>query len=203
MNLSWAEFTAKYLVIIVSAGWVLLSGTELINKKLKQQELKIKLISKDQIGLVDHSLTLKESGSIWGSGNDLCTITGKYTLKNTGVLPVIFESVTFRVFELPPILETEVLDSENGIISKTISKQLDILSPIYSETIDSSERVGANGSLERLYKYALQIKPNYSYAIEANAYGGLSTSDGKLDESIKFGENEFQHIVLKSLCGTQ
>jgi len=145
MKLEWAEFFAKYTVISIAALWALCTGTDYLNKQSAELELKNKRLSRNSIGLVDHTLSLNAQGSLWGTNNDLCTISGKYALKNIGDLPVVFELVKFKVYALPPIQESELNDQ--GVISKTVSLQVNNLTPIHSESIEQLERVGVAGQL--------------------------------------------------------
>jgi hypothetical protein len=198
MKLEWTQFFAKYLVIFISAIWALCTSSDYINKQTNALELQNLRLSKNSIGVAEHLMKPVEFSSLWGSKKDLCTVNGKYTIKNSGELPIVFDSVNFKVYELPPIRENEL--SESGIISKTISLQVEQLTPLHSEPINQLERVGIGAQLERLYKYTIKVKPDYSYAIVANASGGLATTDGKVDKDNVFGEYELQHFVVFNPC---
>jgi hypothetical protein len=198
MKLEWALFFAKYLVIFMSAVWALGTSSDYIDKQTNALELNNLRLSKNSIGVAEHFMTPISNSPRWGVHSDLCTVNGKYMIKNSGELPIVFESVTFGLYELPPIRESELDDS--GVISKTISLQLANATPLYSESINQIERVSIGGQLERLFKYTIRIKEAYSYAIVANASGGLTTTSGKVDEKSQFGEYEMQHIAIFNPC---
>ncbi|HCS27801.1 MAG TPA: hypothetical protein DIW43_10120 [Spongiibacteraceae bacterium] len=198
MKLEWAQFFAKYLVIFISAIWALCTSSDYISKQTNALELHNLRLSKNSIGVAEHFMSPISSGSLWGEHNDLCTVSGKYMIKNSGELPVAFEAVTFNLYEIPPIKESEL--SGSGVISKTISLQIANASPLYSETINQIERIGIGGQLERLFKYTIKIKEAYSYAVVSNASGGLATTNGKVDMKNQFGEYEMQHVVLFNPC---
>jgi len=200
MKIEWAQFFAKYLVIGASALWLLFTGTDYINKQRAALELKNERLSRNSIGIAEHFLSLNDTykDERWGHQSNLCTISGKYTVKNTGELPISFDSVVFSVYALAPTDESEL--DERGIVSKTISLQLDQLEPLKIEPIYILERVGMNGQLERSYSYTIAIRPKYLYAVVANANGGLSTTKGSLDENNMFGTRELEHIVVGKIC---
>jgi hypothetical protein len=200
VKIEWAQFFIKYSVIAISSLWLLFTGTDYINKKRAALELKNERLSKHSIGIAEHFLLLNDTykDELWGGEGNLCTISGKYIIKNTGELPISFDSVVFSIYALPPTDESEL--DEKGIVSKTISLELDRLEPLKTESINILERVGINGQLERLYNYTLLTKPKYLYVVVANASGGLSTTKGSVDESNMFGVRELEHIVVGNIC---
>lgn len=203
MEIEWAKFFAKYAVIAISSLWILFTGTDYIDKQRAALELKNERLSKKSIGIAEHFLSLNYTykDELWGEKYNLCTIGGKYTVKNTGELPISFDSIVFSVYALPPIDENEL--DENGIVSKTISLQLDKLTPLKVEPINILERVGIKGQLERLYSYTISIKPDHLYVVVANASGGLSTTNGLVDKGNMFGARELEHIVVGNICSVE
>lgn len=198
MKLEWAQFTAKYLAVFISAIWALCTSSDYIDKQAKALGLQNLRLSKRSIGVAEHSMAPLKLGYLWGSEGNLCTVSGKYSIENSGELPIVIDTVTFKVYELPPIKEGNFADAK--VFSTTLSSQIARLTPLYTEPINHLERVGIGGRLERVYEYTIKIDSDNAYAVVANASGGLATTDGRVDEIHSFGEYELEHIATFSPC---
>lgn len=198
MKLEWAQFYAKYIVIFFTAVWTLHTGSHYLDKQSKALELNNFRLSKNSIGVAKHFMNPVTLDKLWGSEGDLCTVSGKYSIENSGELPIVFDSVTFKVYELPSIRERDL--TESRVISNILSLQVRNMAPLHSDQINQIERIGIGGRLERIYKYTIKIIPGNTYAVVANASGGLATTTGKVDKKNIFGEYELEHIVVFSPC---
>lgn len=193
------QFYAKYTVIIVSAAWVLISGTDFIDKQTKELRLKNERISKNSIPLASHTMDVKADNPPWILDNTLCTVTGQYKIDNIGELPFLITDVEFSIYESKVIGLEDV--KGNIVTSLTLFNQLKDATPIFKEVLDVNERVGVKGALEKSFSYVIRKKANTNYVIVANAFGGLTDVDGKLDSTYLFGKNELTHTYGPvSLC---
>ncbi len=187
------QFYAKYVVIIVSAAWVLISGTDLIDKQAKELRLKNEQMSRNSIPLAFHTMTATTDNEPWEYNDELCTITGNYGIKNIGELPFLIEEITFSIFEFK-VLEASDVEG-NHVTSFTLFKMLEGKTAIYEEVLEVNERVGVEGTLEKNFGYVVTKKRNHNYVIVANAKGGLTNGKGLIDESYLFGVNELVHTI--------
>lgn len=192
-TLEWLQFIAKYAVIIVSAFWVLYAGTDLVDKQTKSLELKNLRLSKSSIPLVSHNMTIIANGPLWGPENDLCMVTGNYTIKNTGELPVLVGELELAVYEFPPVQPSNIPDS--GVYSYSLQLFVERTEPMHREKFMGMERVSVGGSYQRSYGYAIRKRPDHLYAVVGRAKGGLSNEKGQLDTGNVFGESELLHIT--------
>lgn len=193
------QFYAKYLVIIVSAAWVLISGTDFIDKQTKELRLKNERISKNSIPMASHTMNVISDNAPWILDNTLCTVTGQYKIDNIGELPFLIKDVEFSIYEFKVLGLEDV--KGNIVTSRTLHNQLKDAQPIFREVLDVDERVGVNGALEKSFSYVIRKKPNTNYVIVANALGGLTNVDGQLDSTYLFGKNELTHTYGPvSLC---
>jgi|GEM_PF-5545118 len=192
-RLQWYQFYAKYTVMAISAVWVLIAGTDFLDKQTKELKLKNEKLSKNSIPLAFHTMDVKTDNEPWNADPDLCTITGSYAIENIGELPFLIEEVTFSIYEFK-ILDTADV-AGNDVTSFTLFKRLENKSPLFQETLKVDERVGVKGQLEKSLGYIVKKRPNHNYVVVAEAKGGLTDTDGNLDKSYMFGENELTHTV--------
>ena len=91
MNLEWARFFGKYLTIVVSVFWLLLTGTEFIDKQSAEIDLRNKALSKESIArATGNIIDFRGDNQPWIGEEELCTITGRYKITNNGNLPHIY-----------------------------------------------------------------------------------------------------------------
>lgn len=199
-NLKWAELFAKYLTILVSAIWVLVAGTDLISKESAALDLRNKKLGIQSIPLAKPFMTYEFSNKPWVGDEDLCTITGQYSIENIGELPIVVTNVVFKVYEKSVLKPEDV--GNNRIKSFTMSTALNELEPMLVEEIPGGSRVDVGQSIQRSFGFVIKRLPGKLYAVVANAEGGLASVSGGVDAENQFGVNELRYNSgFKTLCG--
>lgn len=198
-ELEWWQFRVKYAVLAISALWALYAGTDLISKESAALELRNKKLGVESIPLAKPSIDYTFNNSPWLGQQELCTVTGQYSIKNVGSLPIIITKVTFDLHE-NKALTSDDIDKE--VTSFTLSAVINNTDPIFSEEFEEFSKIDVDQSIERSFGYVIKREKGHLYSIEANAEGGLASVDGDVDSDYEFGKNELRiNTGFKTICG--
>ncbi|GAA0852305.1 hypothetical protein [Aliiglaciecola litoralis] len=202
------ESIIKYLVMIIAAIWTLTIGTDWIEKqaaevKLAKSKYELEAARLGKDGLYPKASTLlnfNQGTKLWGSDNNLCTISGLYTIENIGGVPLTIDSIQFDVYEILPIRESEL--SDENVVSFSLSPKLQSLQPIFSEAMSVKENITTSNLLQRAFGYVIKVNPNALYAIKASAQGGIpGLAELNALSLTSFSENDLTHVsASKIIC---
>ncbi|MFA0964521.1 hypothetical protein AB9P05_22125 [Roseivirga sp. BDSF3-8] len=191
-NVEVAKFWVQNIVLVISACWILMAGTNFIEKQTKEQELKNLKLSKSSIPIASTTITsLVTNNDAWGEDNALCTISGRYNIKNIGEVPFRITGVTFMIYEIPVFTEKDLDDDQ--VTSFTLSRVISSLDPLDTDRLIFDEVVGKEGELQRSFGFIIRKKAGYNYSIMANATGGLIDFNGGVDSGYVFSTKELVH----------
>lgn len=196
----WVEFIAKYLVVGISAIWVLCVGTDYIQKQTAELEYRNLKLGKNSVPIAKQSLSFHADNAPWGTNRELCNVSGQYSVINKGVLPFQIDKVLFSVYEVPVLKYDKALG--NKVTSLTLSNLLNKLDPIYTEEILEPARVGTGGTYSRSFMYTIHRSKGMLYSVVANASGAVIGVEEENNELLTFGPNELKITSgLSSICG--
>lgn len=198
--LDWLEFIAKYVVIIVSALWILGVGTDFVQKQTAELEYRNLKLGKNSVPIAKQSLDLKTDNEPWIGNEVLCTVSGQYVVTNEGILPFQIDKVTFQVYEIPLFSSSEA--KKQKITSRTLSVLLKDAKPILVEDIAEPARVGTNGKYSRSFQYVINRSRDMLYTVVANASGAVIGIEEQENILLRFGPNELKIASgASSICG--
>ncbi len=199
--MEWANFFAKYVTIIVSALWILLTGTDFIDKQSAEIDLRNKALSKDSIARASGKIVdFIADNEPWIGEEELCTISGRYEIRNNGNLPVFIERVSYSVYEWPVFLSKHMKGKD--IESRTLDKLIAESKPILKESISLPTKLNIEGVSSRSFQYIIRRKRGHLYAVVANAQGGMLGLNGKTHPNYRFSKNEVAADTgVRMLCG--
>lgn len=199
-SLQWVEFIAKYLVIGISAIWVLCVGTDYIQKQTAELEYRNLKLGKNSVPIAKQSLSFNTNNDPWGKNSELCNVSGQYAVINKGVLPFQVDKVSLNVYEIPVLRYEEAVGSK--VTSLTLSNLLKKLDPIYTEEILEPARVGTGGKYSRSFMYTIHRSEGMLYSVVANASGAVIGVEEENNELLIFGPNELKITSgTSSICG--
>lgn len=195
-----AEFFIKNGALIVSALWVLLTGSAYLDRQSKSLDLRNRMLGIESNPTADTQLSATFTNRPWVGNPSLCTVTGQYRIKNTGRLNFRIDQVTFEVYRLPVLDRVE--DLANGpVTSLTAAGRLRGVQPLHRETLPVSETVGVNNELQRSFSFVIRKEERSLYMITANAAGGLPVIDAQRDDAGRFGDRDLHHASeLADIC---
>ncbi len=193
-NRAQAEFFIKYIVMTISALWLLWAGTTLIVKEHAKLNLRNAKLSSSAFPTADHKLKIYPLNELSEDGT--CIVTGKYILKNTGEIPFAIDKVILEVYAYQYAKPRDL--GTDDIISITVSNKLNRSNLILTETINGIELVGVDNQLQRLFGYYIKPKKGYGYTFSISATGGLPAyKKGQLSvnrKGPKFNKNDLKHL---------
>ena len=168
-----------------------------------------KTLTSYSIPLADTSLNLDNGTKLWGGkpNNNICSISGKYSIKNTGEFPWIIENTRIRIYNIPLVDAEDVRAAEQGYYSRTLANYLPRLTVLAEENIKNFEKVGPNGTFERKFHIYFEVpqgnltdKYPHNFVVDLNASGGRINRFGNISrwKNHLFLGEELRHMELTS-----
>lgn len=186
-KLDYADFFVKVAVVILTGGWAYCTSSPYIENATKSTNLEYLKQSTKVIPTAQTDMTIKHYHS-WG-GNDInyCTVTGTYSIKNTGELPIFVNNITVEVFELEYLKKDKVVSHGKDITSISIrsalfmkenrkeEKLISISSKsMHKETISIDKKIGPGARLIEPFGFMIKNRRNKMYAFIGNADAGVA-----------------------------
>ena len=200
-KLKWAEFAAKYTVMLVVGIWTLSVGSEWLDKEQFELEY-VKLSEKGFYPQAKPDFNIKRDNEPWVGNSKLCTVTGIYKVKNTGNYPISIDKVKFHVYENKPITEEDAV--KNKVTSFSLSPTISKLKPIHKEEFKVNETIAPGMELNRGFGYVINTEKYALYTFMANAEGGLYGVTSLPKQQVRFGEDELKVVSGSNIiCNVQ
>lgn len=194
------EFFIKNIALVISAIWLLITGTAYIDKQAKSLDLRNTTLGIESNPTADTQINAILNNAPWITDRNLCTVTGQYRIKNTGRLNFRIDEVSFEIYRLT-ILDQPADLSMGPVTSLTTAVRLRGIEPFYSESFPVEEIVGVNNELQRNFGFVIRRDEGSHYVIAANATGGLPLVPEERDGSGRFGARDLQHFTeVASIC---
>jgi|GEM_PF-6864900 len=170
-------FVGKGVAIAVAGLWLLLVGTEYLDKRGKQL---------GRLGQAGPDTSFGSGPFVFASqkNTDYCEISGRYDIKNQGELTFEIEQVEIALF----LVRTQKPQADDGNYLFSTDEVLKDLEPIHTQTFEVNERLYPgqkdqdNGNeLQRSFGFGVpkpvaasgEDKNDFAYFVTANATGGL------------------------------
>lgn len=168
--------TAKGIAVLLAGGWLLLVGTEYLDKRGKQL---------GRLGQAGPDTIFSDYPTVQRSlrNEGYCEISGQYQIQNQGELTFEIETVTVAVY----LVKTQSPEAETGTYLFSTDHVLKELDPLAVQDYTVKERLypgqpGKNGnSLQRSFGFGVPIPEieegeavdDFAWFVTANATGGL------------------------------